>query len=36
MIFENWKKLIYAHDTTIKNGQVHHSSLKIKSYMIYF
>ena len=30
------KKYIYTHDTAIKNGQVHHWSLKIKIYMIYF
>ena len=36
MITENWKKLIYTHDTAIRNDQVHHWSLKIKIYMIYF
>ena len=30
------KTLIYTHDTAIRNGQVHHWSLKIKIYMIYF
>ena len=25
-----------THDTAIKNGQIHHWSLKIKIYMIYF
>ena len=30
------KNDIYTHDTAIKNGQVHHWSLKIKIYMIYF
>ena len=30
------KTLIYTHDTVIRNGQVHHWSLKIKIYMIYF
>ena len=30
------KNNIYTHDTTIKNGQVHHCSLKIKIYLIYF
>ena len=34
MISENWK--LYTHDTAIRNGQVHHQSLKIKIYMIYF
>ena len=29
-------KNIYTHDTAIKNNQVHHWSLKIKIYMIYF
>ena len=28
--------LIYTHGTAIKNGQVHHWSLKIKIYMSYF
>ena len=32
MISENWK---IQHGTAIKNGQVHHWSLKIKIYMIY-
>ena len=39
MISENWKKKkkkTYKHDTTIKNVQVHHQSLKIKICMIYF
>ena len=30
------EKIIYAHDNVIKNGQIHHWSLKIKIYMIYF
>ena len=30
------KKIIYTHDTAIKSGQVHHWSLKIKIYVIYF
>ena len=30
------KKSICTHGTAIKNGQVHHWSLKIKIYMIYF
>ena len=30
------KTLIYTHDTAIRNGQVHHLSLKIKIYIIYF
>ena len=34
--FWELKNLIYSHDTDIKNGQVHHLSLKIKIYMIYF
>ena len=34
--FWGLKKLIYAHDTAIKNGHVHQWSLKIKIYMIYF
>ena len=34
--FWELKNLIYTHDTAIKNGQVHHWSLKIKIYMIYF
>ena len=33
-IFENWKKLIYKDDTTIKSGQVH--CLKYKIFMIHF
>ena len=33
--FLELKNLIHAHDTAIKNGQVHHWSLKIKIYMIY-
>ena len=34
--FQGLKNIIYTHDTAIKNGQVHHWSLKIKIYMIYF
>ena len=34
--FWELKNLIYSHDTVIINGQVHHWSLKIKIYMIYF
>ena len=34
--FWELKKIIYTHDTAIKNGQVQHWSLKIKIYMIYF
>ena len=34
--FWKLKKLTYKHNTIIKNGQVHHWSLKIKIYMIYF
>ena len=34
--FWKLKNLIYSHDIVIKNGQVHHWSLKIKIYMIYF
>ena len=30
------EKLIYKHDATIENGQVHHWSLKINIYMIHF
>ena len=30
------KKIVYTHDTATKNSQVHHWSLKIKIYMIYF
>ena len=30
------KKIIHTHDTAIQNGEVHHWSLKIKIYMIYF
>ena len=36
IISENWKKIIYTHDTAITNGQVHHWNLEIKIYMIYF
>ena len=28
--------LVFTHDIAIKNGQVHHWSLKIKIYIIYF
>ena len=34
--FWELKKLIYTHGNANKNGQVHHWSLKIKIYMIYF
>ena len=36
--FWKLKDLIYrpTHDTAIKNGQVHHWSLEIQIYMIYF
>ena len=34
--FWELKNLIYSHDAAIKNGQVHHRSLKIKIYMICF
>ena len=34
--FWELKNLIYTHDTAIKNSQVHHWSLKINIYMIYF
>ena len=34
--FWELKNSIYTHGTAIKNGQVHHWSLKIKIYMIYF
>ena len=34
--FWELKKLIYTPDTAIESGQVHHWSLKIKIYMIYF
>ena len=34
--FWELKKLIYTHDRVIKIGQVHHWSLKIMIYMIYF
>ena len=30
------KKKIFTHDTAIRNGEVHHGSLKIKIYMMYF
>ena len=30
------ENLLYTFDTAIKNGQVHHWSLNIKIYMIYF
>ena len=33
--FWELKNILYTYDT-IKNGQVHHWSLKIKIYMIYF
>ena len=34
--FWELNNLIYKHGTAIKNSQVHHWSLKIKIYMIYF
>ena len=34
--FWELKNIINTYDTSIKNGQVHHWSLKIKIYMIYF
>ena len=34
--FWELKNIIYTYDTAIKNGQVHHWSLKTKIYMIYF
>ena len=34
--FWELKNMIYTYDTSIKNGQVHHWSLKIKIDMIYF
>ena len=34
--FGELKTLKDTHDTAIRNGQVHHWSLKIKIYMIYF
>ena len=34
--FWELKNIIYTHDAAIKNGQVHHRSFKIKTYMIYF
>ena len=34
--FWELKNIIFTHDTTIENGQVHHCSLKIVIYMIYF
>ena len=34
--FWGLKKITYTHDTAIKNGQVHHWSLQIKIYVIYF
>ena len=34
--FRELTNLIYTHNAAIKNGQVHHWSLKIKIYMIYF
>ena len=37
---EKWflriEKKIYTHDIVTKNGEVHHWSLKIKIYIIYF
>ena len=34
--FWELKTSIWTHGTAIKNGQVHHWSLKTKIYMIYF
>ena len=34
--FWELKNLIYSHDTAIKNIKIHHQSLQIKIYMIYF
>ena len=34
--FWELKNIVNTFDTSIKNGQVHHWSLKIKIYMIYF
>ena len=34
--FWEFEKIIYKHDTAIKNGQVNQWSLKIKIHMIYF
>ena len=34
--FWELNNLIYTHDTAIKNSQVHHWSLTINIYMIYF
>ena len=34
--FSELKKIIYTSDTAITKGQVHHWSLKIKIYLIYF
>ena len=34
--FRELKNLIHTYDTAIKNGEVHHWSLKIKIYMICF
>ena len=34
--FWELKSMIYTHDPAIKNGQVHHWSLKTKIFMIYF
>ena len=34
--FWELKIIIYTYDTSIKNDQVYHRSLKIKIYMIYF
>ena len=34
--FWEQKNLIYSYEPAIKNGQVHHLSLQIKIYMIYF
>ena len=31
-----WEVKLYSYDTAIENGQVHHWSLKIKIFMIYF
>ena len=31
-----FEKLLYTHDTATEDDQVHHWSLRIKIYMIYF
>ena len=34
--FQRIEKIIYTHDTAIKNGQFYHKSVKIKIYRICF